>query len=1320
MSPPELHDLAPSQIPEWFAYQLAPESPVYNISFNHFFMSRVDRAAFQNAWQQLLDRHDVFRLRMAYDQGRPKQYLGDRQILDAASLFIDRTGLATDQLGAEQERMARDFALKPFNFAQDYLYRLHLVAYAKGEHQMIFTVHHIIWDETSTLNLIREFVTLYSGLCQGRDVALPALKSSFLDYAQRTHLALHSGELEVHRDYWLRQFDALPAPLQLPTDRPRPVLQTYNGNTLKTWLPRALVRDMNDFCARHHSTLFMLLLATLNLYFYRTCAQDDVILGCPLAGRDSSDQPLLGCFAVPMPIRSRINGDMSFSALLSQVGSTVLEAFEHYRYPCVNMIEQLSHQKDLSRPKLFSVMAGVQNNKSEFVSIDLGEGELYAKDVYAAENHGARFDLAIGLDPLGSDIKFFCTYNSDLFDADSVERMLDSLQTLFEAVIRDPSQPLQSYSLLSKEAARQILKDFNPPLSIVDPCMTALDLIDTQCQQHPGASALSTAQGILSYADLSHEVDRLTHALARLGIGSGDPVGVLLKAGADSVIALLAILRLGAVYVPLHEEWPQARREAVAQQVNFKAMLGCHALATAARALCPVTVLLEELPTLAKGLPRRASQARGEQLAYLLFTSGSTGQPKGIPITHTGLHALLLATQARYQLGVNERLLFWTACTFDASLLDMLWPLSAGAQVVPWPQALARTPDNLLTLLERERIAVLQTVPTMLDALVTAAQRSACKPSALRLIICGAAVLSRSLADRAADVFGCQLVNHYGPTEATVDALWFDCAEASTGDRVPVGRPLPHVQAYILDRHDQMLPIGVPGQLCLASAGLSPGYWQAPDQTHQAFFEKALAPGEPPQRLYRSGDIARFDTQGRVHYIGRRDNQVKVRGNRVELGDIETALCEHPAVAKAAVLWQADDQGGRLRAFIELRDSHVQHIEARGQVLRQFSVAQRPALRAHMNLIHHGTWPRYFAGSQVLTRHWEDLYRLFPQFQFCLLDKDDNVACVANGIALYWDGQQASVPSGWDAGVELAMRQHAQGVTPNTVLGLAGIVADHFQGQGLASALVQGFRALARQQGLEHFLGPVRPVGMSEGVSVERWAQLRDDNNEPLDFWLRTHLRLGARELGVATHSQKIEGTLAQWQAWSGVRFDRPGAWTIDETLQAVQVDLQNNLAVYHDPSIWVGHSGLSTSADGLPKPCEPATLRHYLSERLPAYMLPDELIVLGVLPLTENGKPDTRQLQGTPKQPLETVSLATNALQQQLLHLWQQALGKDDFGIDQDFFLLGGQSLKVIEMLSGVEHTFGLKVRLQDFYREPTIRHLERLIKAQERPCST
>lgn len=1316
MKPATLHDLAPSQIPEWFAYQLAPQSAVYNVSFNHFFLSHVDRQAFLGAWQQLLDRHDVFRLRMTYAEGRPKQYLGERQVLDPATLFIERGDLSAEQISAEQAQLARSFALAPFDFAREVLYRLHLVAYPHDEYQLIFTVHHIIWDETSTLNLIREFAALYGALQQGLPPILVPFHTRFLDYAARSNAALRSGELEVHRQYWLRQFAQLPPPLALPTDRPRPALQTYNGNSVTTWLPRALVRDLNGFCIQHNCTLFMLLLATLNLYFYRTCNQDDLVLGCPLAGREAADQASLGCFAVPLPIRCRISPGMRFSALLRQISATVLDAFEHARYPCVNMIEQLEHGKDLSRPKLFSVMAGVQNNKSECIRIELGQGELYAKDVFAAENHGARFDLAIGLDPLGSDIKCFCTYNSDLFDGDSIERLLDSLHHLLHAVTREPDGLLEDFALLSPDTASQLATGLNPSVTLPVGDATVLDLIDAQCRQSPDAPALAG----LSYARLAEDVDRLALALAEVGVQGGDHVGVLLQAGVGSVIALLATFRLGAVYVPLHEGWPSARLAAVAEQVGFSAVVSDRALAAVAQPLCSLTLLLEALPALPDGVTRLNSQARARSLAYVVFTSGSSGQPKGIPIEHAGLHSLLLATQARYLLAPDERMLFWTACSFDASLLDMLWPLSVGAQCVPWPHGLARTADNALHVIERERISVLQIVPTLLDALVEALQRRGQRPPSLRLIICGAAPLSRRLAERATAAFACQLVNHYGPTEATVDATWFDCAEPYSGERVPIGRPLPQVRAYILDRHDQLLPPGIPGQLCLASPGLSPGYWRAPALSQQAFFDKVLVPGEPALRLYRTGDIARLDADGRLHCLGRLDKQVKLRGNRVELGDIEAALCEHPAVARAAVLLEHDDQGERLRAVVELRANHVQTLEAHGQTLRQFSIAQRPALRQSMNLIHHATWPRFFAGSQVMMRHWEDLYRLFAHYQFCLVDAQDNVACIANGIPLYWNGEDHSVPAGWDAAVLLALRQYADGVVPNTLLGLAGIVAEAYQGQGLAPTLALGFRALAGQHGLEHFLGPVRPVGMPEGISVERWATLRDEQHAPLDFWLRVHVRLGARELGVAPLSQKIEGSLAQWQDWTGVRFDRNGAWQVADTLQAVLVDLDADRAVYFDPSIWVAHSGLKRPPGHLPAVCDPSVLRQFLGERLPAYLLPDELVIVGELPLTENGKPDTRRLEGQPRQAQAPLSPAVTPLQQHLLQLWEHSLQRDGFGIDDDFFLLGGQSLKLIEMLAKVEYSYGHKVRLQDFYRQPTVRHLECLIQAQEHACST
>lgn len=1307
---PRLHDLAPSQIPEWYAYQFDPDSAVYNISFNHFFLDRLERDGFLHAWQALMDRHDVFRIRMAYAHGRPKQYLGEPVRLDAGTLFIDRTGLAPDQIAEEQERIAREHAIRPFDFEHDRLFRLHLVSYPGDTHQLIFTVHHIIWDETSTMNVIREFATLYEAWRQGVDAELPSLPSSFLDYADRIHAELADGRLERSRQYWLAQFADLPAPLELPTDRPRPAIQTYRGDTVKTWLPRALAREINGFCARHNITLFMLLLAVLDLYFHRVGGQSDFVLGCPIAGRESRDKALLGCFAVPMPIRCRIEPDMRFDALLRQVASTVLDAFEHHRYPCVSMIEELSHGKDLSRPKLFSVMAGVQNDKSEFVSIPVGEGSLYAKDVFAAENHGARFDLAIGMDPVGSDVKFFCTYNTDLYDRESADGMLADLAGLFAQVIADPRQVLADYTMLAPESAQRVLVDFNRTAMPRPPDETVIDLFLAQVRRQPDALAVEIGDARWCYRELAQRAAWLAHALHQAGVARGELVAVLMEAGGEQIATMLALMSLGAVYVPLHEAWPAERLADVGRQVDFRLAVASDTLRERIGVL-GVPVLPAQRPGMCHEVPPLASHAAPGDLAYLLFTSGTTGRPKGIPIVHDGLHNLIVATQARHALTADDRVLYWTSPTFDAAMLDTLWPLASGAAVVPWPQTLARTPRQALEWIDTRGITVLQTVPLMLDALAEARTAEPARELALRLVICGAAALSREVSERARAAFACRLVNHYGPTEVTVDALWFDCDEAAPGDMTPIGRPLPNVQAFVLDRHDRPLPFGVPGQICIASPGLSPGYWGAPEASAATFFEWTPPTGGAALRLYRTGDIGKLDRQGRMHYIGRLDKQVKVRGNRVELGDVESALARHPAVAKAAVVWQ-EDGGGSLRAFVELRDSALNVFEARGRRYRQFTFAQHPGLRSHMNLIHHDTWPRYFAGSPVLARYWERLYSEFPAYQFCLLDDENRVACVANGVPLYWDGRDESAPLTWDDAVELAFRQRDDGVAPNAILGLAGIVAGHCQGQGLSNRIVQGFRGLVKMHGHDYFLAPVRPVGMLEhpGVDVHAWARSRDANGEPLDFWLRVHERLGATTLGAAEKSQCVEGSLEQWREWTGVTFEADGACVLPDLLQPVEVDLKAGRARYYDPSIWAVHRDLQ-QADGVARHVGRAELREFLGASLPAYMLPDALHIVPAIAVTENGKIDTRRVACDEMEASGPPVRPANAMQASLVEIWRDTLKRAEVGIEHDFFLLGGQSLQVIEMLVQVERAFGRKVRLQAFYRQPTIRHLASLV---------
>ncbi|WP_158899997.1 amino acid adenylation domain-containing protein [Burkholderia sp. L27(2015)] len=852
-----------------------------------------------------------------------------------------------------------------------------------------------------------------------------------------------------------------------------------------------------------------------------------------------------------------------------------------------------------------------------------------------------------------------------------------------------------------------------------DPDSTLIDWIDEQGRRQPEEAALIGAGDSLSYAALAARTTQLAATLLAAGVARQDRVGVLLEPGADLVASLLAIMRIGAIYVPLHLEWPRSRLSDIAAQVGFKTVLTSTELAAPAAALCPQFLVLEHIGGVSPPVHDAIdSRARPDDIAYILFTSGTTGQPKGIPIQHRGLLNLIASTQERYRLSAQDRVLFWTASSFDVSLLDICWPLACGAHVVLWPPAAAKQPDTAIDVIDAYGVTVFQTVPVMLDAMCDARRRKPLDRSLLRLIICGAAVLRRAVRDRALAAFGCRLANHYGPTEVAVDALWFDCAESFEGEMVPIGKPLSNVHVFVLDPDDEPLPIGVTGSICIASPGLSPGYWGAPELTEAAFFRKVFAPDCAPLRLYRTGDFGKLDADGVMHFAGREDNQVKLHGNRIELGDIESALLRHPAVAQAAVLLQPQAGGeGSLKAVVELRDRAVNRFEVRDKVYRQWTLAQQPWLRQHMNLIHHDTWPSCFEGGVAAARYWEKVYAQFPAYQYCLLDSTDNVACVGNGVPLFWDGRSATVPAGWDAGVELAFRQLAAGIAPNTVLALAGIVAGPYQGSGLSNTLVESFRALAKMHGFDQFLGPVRPVGMSEqsDMDVHAWAQARDERGEPLDFWLRVNQRLGARILGVADHSQLVQGTLKQWRRWTGVSFAASGSYALPGMLQPVEVDLAGDCARYYDPSIWVGHYGLLDASCGIDRHYGVDDLREHLSACLPAYMLPDELAIVSALPLNENGKVDFAQLGRRALADVACGAKACDPAQMQLVDIWEKTLQQSGIGIDDDFFLLGGHSLKVIEMLARVEQCFGRKVRLRDFYRQPTIYHLERLIAACE-----
>ncbi|MCY1010191.1 amino acid adenylation domain-containing protein [Nannocystis pusilla] len=1028
--PQPRYELAPCQVPEWYAYQFDPSSPVYNICVGDLFLrGKLDKPAFLRAWQQILERHDVLHVRFGYRDGRPFQTVDRRIELRAEEVFWSRENLLSDdEVMTEANRLTGALGVAPFEFERGPLFRLHLVSYGGDRHQLIFVVHHIIWDETSLINLTRELKEFYNAELEGRAPEVPALQASYFDYVQWMHESLASGVFEASRRYWLEMYRTLPPLLDLPTDYPRPELQSYRGDAIETWLPRRVVRKVEAFLKGNDATLFMLKLAVIDHYLHLLTGQSDFVIGCPIAGRARPEfAPLLGLFATPMPIRCEIDAGMTFRELLRHVAGRAVNAFEHFLYPSNQLIEQLSHQKDLSRPKLFSVMFGVQNDKTDVLGGLTFRGLAASfEKVVDTENKSSRFDLNFVVDQFGSDIKFSCIYNTDLFHRETVALMLDNMTALLEAVIDDPDRPLHGYGDLRPDHADEL----GPRVPVAATTMHAG--FEQQAARTPERTAVIAGDERCSYRELNQRANRLAHYLRSLGIVPGQTIAVALEPSIALIEALLAVLKAGCCYVPLVLDHPQKRLEAIVRAADVRAVLTTSPQQHRLLNIAAETIAVDKLgDVLACFVADDLGPVDARALAYVLYTSGTTGQPRGIQIEHAGVANMLAAMQHQYALGPEDRVLFQTSITFDVSVQEIFWPLSVGAAVVVAPGHQLKGAREVAALIDRHAVTLAQFVPVTLEALVTGRRKGTVSalPS-LRQVLCGGAALSRALLAAFRAAFSARLANHYGPTEVTVDASCFDCERPFVGEVVPIGRPLANTRIFVLDAHGARVPRGVIGEIYVASPGLARGYLGDAAATEAAFVEREI--DGVRHRLFRTGDLGKFDRDGLLYFKNRRDRQLKVRGNRVEADEIVGALMAHPDVAVAAIRWSENSrEGERLVAYVE-QDPSVNQVITPGGPRFAFTLTQRPELLAAAAAWQRRHQPAFFAGEATLRQQWPRLASEFPELQFVVTDAADTIDLVGSAVPLWLpEADDALTTLGWRDALLTGFARE-RGPTPST------------------------------------------------------------------------------------------------------------------------------------------------------------------------------------------------------------------------------------------------------------------------------------------------
>ena len=881
----------------WFLDQLKPNSSFYNIPSAVRLRGTLDIAALEQSFRELIRRHEPLRTRFGLVDGVPLQLIDDAPDFDLP-VFDLRT---VDE--AEREADARSIAAaesqRPFDLSTGPLLRASVVRLADHDHMLLCTMHHIISDGWSMGVVIRELTTLYEAYSTGRKSPLPDLEIQYADFAHWQRAWLQGEVLERQLTYWKKQLIGAPAVLELPTDYSRPAVQTYSGATQFFVLPAALRDQLEDISRTNSATLFMTLLAAFQILLSRYSRQSDVVVGSPIANRNRAEtESLIGFFVNTLVLRTDLSGDPSFRELLGRVREVALGAYAHQDVPFELLVEELQPERSLAHTPLFQVVFTLQN-----APMPRAELEKLSVASLAVERATAKFDLGLNISGTPGELQGAIEYNTDLFDPATIRRMLSHFEILLANVVSNPDQRLSELQLLTAAEVEHVVFAWNDTAADYPHDKCIHQLFEEQVERTPEAVAVICQDEQLTYRELNERANRLAHYLQSAGAGPETIIGICMQRSVEMMVGLLGILKAGAAYVPVDPQHPVARVMATLADAGVRLLLTETSLAdrcaaSGVEALC----LDEELPEiLAQPAGNLRDTARAENLAYVIYTSGSTGQPKGVRIAHRSAVNYLCWARDTY---LREEVLnsaLYSSLAFDLTVTSIYVPLiSGGATIVFAEEEVGRALDQIV---RDERVGLLKVTPSHL-MLLAAELRVGPETGSVgvKRLVVGGEALSSQLARGIQERLGseCEIYNEYGPTEATVGCM-IHRYQAAPAERamVPIGRPAANMQIYILDERLEPVADYVEGEIYIGGVGVAEGYQGRAEQTAERFVGNPYRLGE---RMYRSGDVGRRLANGDVEFLGRRDDQVKVRGHRVELGELREKLNEHPDIRDSVVV----------------------------------------------------------------------------------------------------------------------------------------------------------------------------------------------------------------------------------------------------------------------------------------------------------------------------------------------------------------------------------------------------------------------------------
>lgn len=918
----------------WFFQQLEPESPLYNIPAAFRLRGRLNREALQQALNVIVRRHEVLRTRFVSKDGTPWQVI-TAPPADFPLPVIDLSPVPAARRETEAERLLQTEAIRPFNLTQDLMLRANLIALGSDDHLLALDTHHIASDGWSVGVFLRELAELYQAFDTGREPALPVLPVQYADYALWQNDWLQDAGMEEPLAYWKRQLAGAPAFLELPADHPRRAVQTFRGHWQWQTLPQSLADALKELSQRERVTPFMTLLAAFQTLLHRYTQVDDIVVGSPVAGRNRIEtENLIGFFVNTLVLRTDMSGNPGFRELLHQVREVVLDALAHQDMPFDRLVQELRPERSTANAPLVQVLFVLQNDPLQGFKLPGLAITPVSPDKMGTGT--AKFDLTFQMGESSQGITLAAEYNTDLFEHDTIARMLGNFRTLLESIAAWPEQKISDLPLLAPAERHRVFVEWSSAATEYPRGKTIPQLVEEQAERTPARIALRAGATVWSYSELEARANRIAQTLRSRGVSRGQRVGLCVERSADMPAAMLGVLKAGAVYVPLDASFPRERLRFIADDAQLSLLISTTNLASPFNLPHERQLLLDAdaqviASASATRLPADDQTAQPGDPAYIIHTSGSTGKPKGVVVPHRAVVNLLASMARQPGLVADDVLVAVTTLSFDIAVLELLLPLIVGATVVIATGDETFDGRALGALLEQHRATVMQATPVTWRLLL---EEGGWTPQNAFKALVGGETMPKDLADQLL-ARGVELWNMYGPTETTI---WSTCARITdTTHGITIGRPIANTTVRILDSRKNLCPVGVPGELCIGGEGVSLGYWNQPALTAARFIPDPYA-GNPERRsslrhdgigaeragtgagvflFYKTGDRARWRSDGTLEHLGRLDFQTKLRGFRIEPGEIEAAIAQHPAVREAAVVAREDTPGEkRLVAYV--------------------------------------------------------------------------------------------------------------------------------------------------------------------------------------------------------------------------------------------------------------------------------------------------------------------------------------------------------------------------------------------------------------------